>query len=134
MLSFLSPLTPLILISERSSQQKSGEHRRPLGFFSHKLTDTESHYSTFDHKLLAAQAAIQHFCHFCEGCAFQLRTNHKPLVTSLSCISAPISPRQRHPAFISEFNVQLLYLPGLKTVVADFFFPSSPHSPLDQSP
>jgi hypothetical protein len=36
-------------------------------------------------------------------------------------MSAPISPRQQHHlAFISEFNVQLLYLPGLKNVVADF--------------
>jgi hypothetical protein len=29
-------------------QQKSGDHWRQLGFFSHKLTDTESCYSTFD--------------------------------------------------------------------------------------
>ncbi len=35
--------------------------------------------------------------------------------------SAPILPRQqRHPAFITEFNVELLYLPALKNVVADF--------------
>jgi hypothetical protein len=33
-------------------QQKSGNHWRPLGFFSRKLTDTESRYSTFDRKLL----------------------------------------------------------------------------------
>jgi hypothetical protein len=44
-------------------QQKSGDHWRPLGFFSRKLTDTESHYSTFDRELLAAHAAIKHgFC------------------------------------------------------------------------
>jgi hypothetical protein len=53
-------------------QQKSGDHWRPLGFFSRKLTDTESRYSTFDRELLATQAAIKHFCHFCEGRAFQL--------------------------------------------------------------
>jgi hypothetical protein len=68
-------------------QQKSGDHWRPLGFFSRKLTDTESRYSTFDRKSLAAQAAIKHFCHFCKGCIFQLWTYHKPLVTALSCIS-----------------------------------------------
>ncbi len=39
-------------------QQKSGNHWRPLGFFSRKLTDTESRYSTFDRELLAAHAAI----------------------------------------------------------------------------
>jgi hypothetical protein len=61
----------------------------------------ESRYSTFDHELLAAHAAIKHFRHFCEGRAFQLWTDHKPLVTAISRVSAPISPRQqRHLAFI----------------------------------
>jgi hypothetical protein len=91
-------------------------------FFSRKRTDTESRYSTFECELLAAQAAIKHFHHFCKGRLFQLWTDHKPHVTALSRVSTPISPRQqRHLAFISEFNVQLLYLPGLKIVVADFF-------------
>jgi hypothetical protein len=48
-------------------QQKSGDHWRPLGFFSRKLTDKESPYSTFDRKLLAAHATNKHFRHFCEG-------------------------------------------------------------------
>jgi cleavage and polyadenylation specificity factor subunit 1 len=102
-------------------QQKSGDHWRPLGFFSCKLIDTESRYSTFDCRLLAAQAAIKHFPHFCEGQAFELWTDHKPRVTAISHVLAPILPRQqRHLVLISEFNVQLLYLPGLKNVVADF--------------
>jgi hypothetical protein len=82
-------------------QQKSGDHWRPLGFFSRKLTDTESCYSTFDCELLAAHAPIKHFRNFCEGRAFQLWTDHKPLATAISHVSAPISPRQqRHLAFI----------------------------------
>jgi hypothetical protein len=48
-------------------QQKSGDHWRPLGFFSNKLKDMESRYSTFDRGLIAAHAAIKHFRHFCEG-------------------------------------------------------------------
>jgi hypothetical protein len=84
---------------------------------------------------LAPQAAIKHFRHFCEGRLFQLWTDHKPLVTALSCVLTPISPRQqRHLAFISEFNVQLLYLPGLKNVVADFMSRPSPPPPLELSP
>jgi hypothetical protein len=110
--------------------QKSGDHWRPLGFFSRKLSDTESRYSTFDRELLAAFAAIRHFRHFCEGRSFQLWTDHKPLVTALSRVSVPISPhQQRHLAFISEINVQMLYLSGLKNVVADFLsrpFPPPP--------
>jgi hypothetical protein len=97
-------------------QQKSGDHWWPLGFFSRKLTDTESRYLTFERKLLAAQTAIKHFRHFREGQAFQLWTDHKLLFTAISRVSAPISPRQqRHLVFISESNVQLLHLPGLKS-------------------
>ncbi len=110
-------------------QQKSGDHWRPLGFFSHTLTDTESRYSIFDRELLAVQAALKHFRHFCEGRVFQLWTDHKSLVTALSRVSVSISPRQqRHLAFISEFNVQLLYLPGLKNIVADFLSRLPPQS------
>jgi hypothetical protein len=65
-------------------QQKSGDHWRPLGFFSWKLTVTEYCYSTFDRELLAANAAIKHFRHFCEGRVFQLSTDHIPLITAIS--------------------------------------------------
>ncbi len=63
---------------------------------------------------------LNNYCNFCKG-VFQLWTDHKPLFTALCRVSVPISPQQQcHLAFISEFNVQLLYLPGLKNVVADF--------------
>jgi hypothetical protein len=89
-------------------QQKSKDHWQPLGFFSRKLMDTESRCSTFDRELLAAKAATKHFRLFCEGRLFQQWTDHKPLVTALSRVSTPISPRQqRHLVFTSEFNVQL---------------------------
>jgi hypothetical protein len=101
-LQHLAPNAELSLATDASNthiggvmQQKSGDHWRPLGFFSLKLTDMESRYSTFDRELLAAHAAIKHFYHFCEGRAFQLWTDHKPLVTAISCVSAPISPRLR---------------------------------------
>ncbi len=80
-----------------------------------KLTNTESCYSMFNRELLAAYVAICHFHNFCEGHPFQLWTDYKPLVTALSCVTAPISQwQQQHLAFISEFNVHILYLPGLK--------------------
>ncbi len=112
MLSFLWPLTPPIPILEGScnkNQETIGDH---LVSFPANSQTRESHYSTFDRKLLAA-----HFRHFCEGQAFQLWTDDKPLVTAISRVS---TRKQHHLAFISEFNVQLLYLPGLKNVVADF--------------
>ncbi len=64
-LSFLKPLTlptPILEGSCNKNQETIGDH-----FFSRKLTDTESCYSAFDRELLAAHAAIKHFCPFCEG-------------------------------------------------------------------
>jgi hypothetical protein len=102
-------------------QQKLGVHWRPLGFFSRKLSEMESCYYTFGWELLAAHLSICYFRHFCEGCLVQLWMHHEPLVTALSRVTAPISPcQQRHLVFISEFNVQMLYLPGFQNVVAVF--------------
>jgi hypothetical protein len=131
-----SPTAELSLATDASGthisgvmQQKLGTHWRPLEFFSRKLTDTESRYSTFNCELVATQAAIKHFHHFCKGRSFQLWTDHKPLVTALSRMSVPISPRQQcHWAFISEFNLQLLYLPDLKMLWLISYPPPSPRN------
>jgi hypothetical protein len=95
-----SPTAELSLATDASNthiggvmQQKSGNHWQPLGFFSRKLTDTKSRYSTFDRELLAAHAAIKHFRHFCEGRQLKLWTDHKPLVSALTRVSVLISPR-----------------------------------------
>ncbi len=101
-------------------QQKSGDHLQPL-VFSRKLTDTESCYSTFDRELLAAQAAIKHFRHFCQGRTFQLWTNHKPLVTAITLCYSPHFAQITMPFGVHlRIYVQLFYLPELKNVVADF--------------
>jgi hypothetical protein len=65
-------------------QQKLGDQWRPLGFFSKKLAEIESHYSTFDQELLAVYLSIQNFHHFCEGRPFQLWTDHDCHVSSHS--------------------------------------------------
>jgi hypothetical protein len=107
-------------------QQKSGDHWWP-GFFSRKLTDTESRYSTFDRELLAAHAAVRHFRHFYQGSAFQLWTNHKLLVTIFVSHFCPISPRQQcHLAFISEFIVLMLFCPVRKMLLPIFSRPPPP--------
>ncbi len=90
-----APNTELSLATDASDtrirgvmQQKSGNHWRPLGFFSRKLPDRESRYSTF----LAAHTAIKHFRYVCEGRAFQLWTDHKPLVAAISVFQPPFHP------------------------------------------
>jgi hypothetical protein len=103
-------------------QQKSGDHWRPLGFFSRKLTDTESRYSTFDRELLAAHAAIKRFRHFLskvELFNFVQITNHLSL--PFLVFQPPFHPD--NSAIWHSFQSLLCkccICPVLKNVVADF--------------
>jgi hypothetical protein len=124
-----SPTVELSLAADTSNthphwRRYAAKIRQPLAAPWIFLLEIDRHrirYSTFNRELLAAHTAIKHFRHFCEGCQFQLWTDHKPLVSALTRVSIPISSRQQcQLAFISEFNIQMLYLPGLKNVVADF--------------
>ncbi len=68
-----APNAELSLATDASDTHIGGVmQQKSTTWFFLKLTDTESRYSTFDHELLAAHAAIKHFRHFCEGRAFQL--------------------------------------------------------------
>ncbi|MEG2138194.1 MAG: reverse transcriptase domain-containing protein, partial [Oscillospiraceae bacterium] len=92
----------------------------PLSFFSQKLTPTQRRYSTFDRELLAAYLSVRHFRFALEGRAFQLHTDHRPLLAAATRVSPPWSARQqRHLAFIAEFTSDLRYVPGAANVVAD---------------
>ncbi len=101
-------------------QQKAWGSWQPLAFFSHKLSPTETRYSTFDRELLAAYLSDRHFRFFLEGRFFTLFTDHKPLVTAISKAGTPFSSRQQcHLSFLSEFTTTFSHLPGPKNVVAD---------------
>ena len=93
---------------------------RPLSFFSRKLQDPETRYSTFDRELLAIYLAIRHFRHFVEGRQFWVLTDHKPLTFALSSTSDKWTPRQtRHLSYIAEFTSDIRHVDGSQNVVAD---------------
>jgi hypothetical protein len=100
-------------------QQKSGDHWRPLGFFARKLTDTESCYSTFDPKLLAAHAAIKHFRHFCEGRDFNFGQNTNHLLLPFPAFQPPFRP-DNNAVWHSSQNLMCNCCICLKNVVAHF--------------
>ena len=71
-------------------------------FFSRKLTNTETRYSTFDRELLAVVAALRHFRFLLEGCSFHVLTDHKPLVFALHRARDAWSACQgRHLAYVA---------------------------------
>ena len=56
---------------------------KPLSFYSHSFSLTQSRYSTFDCELLAIYLAIKHFCNFIEGRTFTVFTDRAPLCKAI---------------------------------------------------
>jgi RNase H-like domain found in reverse transcriptase len=123
-----SPAADLALIMDASGshvgavlQRRKGQDSwRPLGFFSQKLSPTESRYSAFDRELLAVYSSILHFRHLLEGRHFTVFSDHKPLSGALTRVSDPRSDRQRRQlAFIAEFVSEIHHIAGKRNVVVD---------------
>ncbi|TNN04773.1 Retrovirus-related Pol polyprotein from transposon 17.6, partial [Schistosoma japonicum] len=90
-------------------QQWTGQAWQPLAFFSRRLNDTESRYSTFGRELLAM---------YCRE--FAIFTDHKPLTFSMKSSSDKYSPREsRHLEYISQFSTDIRHISGANNVVAD---------------
>ena len=93
---------------------------KPLSFYSHSFSLTQSRYSTFDRELLAIYLANKHFRYFIEGRTFIVFTDHALLCKAIFSRSQNSSPRQqRHLDFIAQFTSDSRYVKGKKNVVAD---------------
>lgn len=97
--------------------------KRPLGFFSKKLSVSEVKYSTYDRELLAIYAAVIHFRIYLEGREVTIYTDHKPLIyafqTKHSSNSRETTRRARQLEFISQFTTTIKYLKGEENEAAD---------------
>jgi hypothetical protein len=101
-------------------QRRPGKGWTLLGFFSKKLPETESRYSTFDRELLEVYNAILHFRHYLESRRFAVWTDHRPLVGALARLLDPRSDWQRRQlSFISEFTADIQYIADNNNTVAD---------------
>lgn len=110
---------PLIAVNA-VLEQKSGDTWKPLGFFSKILSGTESRYSIYDWKLLAAYLGTRHFLHHIEGRLITLRTDHKPLVYMFTHRTGKNIDRQiRHISFLSQYVHTVELVLGVKNVVPD---------------
>ena len=127
LLTYPTPNAPTCLMTDASDtavgavlQQNIEGTRKPISFFSRKLTPTETRYSTFDRELLAVYLGIKHFRHFLEGRSFHVLTDHKPLTYVLNSRSDRYSPRQaRQLDYISQFTSTIRHVHGMDNVVAD---------------
>lgn len=96
--------------------------RRPITFFSHSLNSAERGYPVHERELLAIVNVLELrvWRHYLYGSAFKVicHTDHKPLQHFMT--QSTLSARQvRWQQFLSEFNLQVKYIPGDTNDFAD---------------
>ena len=99
--------------------QIANGNNEPLEFFSRKLTQTETRYSTFDRELLAIVLAIKHFKHLLLSRRFTVQSDHKPLLHVMS-MKTPTPRQERQISYLSAFDFEIKYISGTDNLVADF--------------
>ena len=97
--------------------EEDGPH--PLEFFSKKLLESQSRYSTFDRELLGIFLSVKHFRHLVEGRELTIFTDHKPL-TYLTTMKDPSPRQQKQICYITEFTSDIQHVAGKDNIVADY--------------
>jgi len=101
-------------------KQKSGKSWQPLGFFSKKLFNTETKYSTYGRELLAVFLGTRHFIHLIEGRFPMPRTDHKSLIYMFTLKTEKIIDRQiRHISFLSQYISRIEHVSSEHNVIPD---------------
>ncbi|UYV80316.1 hypothetical protein LAZ67_18002376 [Cordylochernes scorpioides] len=127
LLTFPDPECPLALFTDASDRAMGAvlQHFidgawKPIAFFSKKLSESQTKYSTYDRELLAIFSAIKHFKFFLEGRDFTIFTDQKPLIYAFQQNLEKASPRQvRQLQYISQFTTSIRHVSGKDNMVAD---------------
>ena len=92
----------------------------PIGFFSQKLSEPQTKWSTFDRELFAAYSSAIHFKSKIEGRQVTLFTDHKPLASAFySTKPSQSDKQQRHLSLLTELVSEVEYIRGDQNIVAD---------------
>jgi len=111
---------PFVVYTDASKKQIGGivtQNRKPLGFFSRKLTETQRCYPVTEQELLAITETLKYYKHMLYGHAIVVKTDHKNLTHHVSTHASDRVLRQR--LLLEEYGVDLQYIEGEKNVVAD---------------
>ena len=93
---------------------------KPLSFWSRQLNNAQRNYSATDRELLAVSYAVDKFRSYLEGQPIVVRTDHKPLVGSVTKKADTAIPvPRRHLLKIAQFVDQLHYMKAERNGVAD---------------
>ena len=92
----------------------------PISFFSTKLSKREQLYGSFTRELIAIYAALKHFRHYLEGTKFKIYTDNAAIIPAMkNSLDRPISKEARMLSFISQFDAEVVHVPGKENEIAD---------------
>jgi len=109
------------------SQKDDDGYERPVAYFSRKLNDRESNWSTYEQECLALVEALKHFRHYVEGKKVYLFTDHKALI-HLNKQPKLTAKQARWISFINLFNYSIGYREGCTNKIADALSRRPDHS------
>ncbi|MCG8033371.1 MAG: DDE-type integrase/transposase/recombinase [Candidatus Thiodiazotropha taylori] len=93
-------------------------NERPIYYLSHKLSDTQTRWSTIEKEAFAIHFALQKLDHYLHNAEFVIKTDHKPLKYLLD---SPIQNKkiQLWALGISGYNCRIEYIKGTDNSCAD---------------
>jgi hypothetical protein len=118
---------PFFLVTDASDfaigaslEQETDDCRRPVAFFSHRLSQAERAYQVHERELLAIVLGLRTWRHYLLGSEFKVQsvTDHRPLHHFMT--QSNLSGRQvRWQQLLSEFNLTISYVQGKANTFAD---------------
>ncbi|CAC5360922.1 unnamed protein product [Mytilus coruscus] len=104
---------------QESPIKGENEVERPIYFLSHKLSDTQTRWSTIEKEAFAIHYALQKLNHYLYNAEFVIKTDLKPLKYILE---SPMQNKkiQLWALNITGYNCTIQYIPGPQNVCADF--------------
>lgn len=107
---------PLLLRTDASDiaigavlEQRYENTWQPLGFYSKKLSPTETKYNTYDRELLAIFRSLKFFRYMVEGRSLTIQTDNKPLTYAFNQKAEKASPRQLRQ-LIGQFSTRIIHI------------------------
>ena len=127
LLRLFDPALPCIVSADASRVAIGGvleqeEHgvRRPVAYYSRKLSPAEQRYTTRERECLAVKQCLQVWRHYLLGAPFTVRSDHQSLEWLQSQKVETLSDRLlRWVEFFSLFDFKQQYIPGVDNVLPD---------------
>lgn len=131
-LKIFDPSLPIELHTDASSDgygavliQKHNNLPHVVAYFSHKTTDAESRYHSYELETLAVVKSVEHFRHYLYGRKFTVFTDCNALKASHS--KKDLTPRvHRWWAILQSYDFDIVYKEGKNMAHADFLSRNSP--------